>query len=272
MNFVWLDIAVRVLLGSTLVMAQAVLLNWLGVPFAAITLFAGVAAYGAVAGVAPVIVALALLEAAFLLLVRPLPQDRYLLLSLASLALMRSAVGAVNRFGGQLGTASVSTLIPAQRPTSAFPFALALFLAAFLLLLALRHSQMGLAVDTARIGATDFCANSMTPVGMITALLLGAAVLLAAFAGAVQGAYAGWIDPNVFRIDYAITMLVATLVIGRMPIRGALLAMAFFVFPDFFSSALGYNRTASAHIREILWGAAIIFLAGRGTSTARGNQ
>jgi ABC-type branched-subunit amino acid transport system permease subunit len=269
---VWLDITVRVLLSSTLVMAQAILLNWLRVPFAAITLFAGIAAYGAIAGIPSVIGSIALLGAIFLALIRPLPQDRYLLLSLAALALVRSAVGSINRFGGQLGAPSVSTLIPAQRPTSAFPYALTLFLAAFLILLLLRHSQMGLAVDVARIGATDLQALSMAPVGVITTLMLGTAVLLASFAGTVQGAYAGWVDPNLFRIDYAITMLVATLVIGRMPIRGALLAMTFFIFPDLFSAFLGYNRTASAHVREILWGAAIIVLAGRAGSPARGEQ
>lgn len=272
MNSVWLDVAVRVLLSSTLVMAQAVLLNWLRVPFAAITLFAGIAAYGAAAGIAPVIVTLLLLATVFLALIRPLPQDRYLLLSLASLALFRSAVGSLSRLGGQLGTPSVSTLIPAQRPASALPYALVLFVVALLFLLLLRHSQMGLAVDVARIGATDLLALSMAPVGMITALLFGAAVLLAGFAGTAQGAYAGWIDPDLFRIDRAITMLVATLVIGRTPVRGALLAVAFFVFPDLFSSVFGYNRTASAHIREIVWGAAIIVLAGRTASSVRGEQ
>jgi hypothetical protein len=270
MNAAWLDIAVRTLLGSTLVMTQALMLNWLRVPFAAITLFAGIAAYATVAGVTPVILILFFVTAGFLALVRPLPQDRYLLLSLASLALARSIAGSLSSYGGELGVATTTTWIAAQLPQSALPYAIALFLTAFLVLLLLRHSEIGLAVDVARAAGTEMHAASMSPRGVLTAVLLALVAVLAALTGAVQGAYTGWIDPNLFRIDYAITLLVATLVIGRMPVRGTLLAMSFFLFPDLFSQFCGYDHTVSAHLREILWGAAIIFLAGRTGSPVRG--
>jgi len=269
MNSIWLDISVRTLLGSTLVMAQALLLNWLRVPFAAITLFAGIAAYATVAQVTPVILILVATAAVFLVLVRPLPQDRYLLLSLASLALARSIAGSLSGYGGELGMASASTWIEAQRPLSALPYAIALFLIAFLVLLVLRYTEMGLAVDVARAGGTEMPAASMAPGGVLTAILMAAATVLAGLTGAVQGAYTGWIDPNLFRIDYAITLLVATLAIRRKPVRGTLLAMSFFLFPDLFSEFCGYDHTASAHVREIIWGAAIIFLSGKTFSPVR---
>lgn len=189
MNSAWLDIVVRTLLGSTLVMAQAIMLNWLRVPFAAITLFAGIAAYATVAGVTPVIVILFVVTVGFLVLVRPLPRDRYLLLSLASLALARSIAGSLRGYGGELGMATSTTWIAAQVPKSAMPYAIALFLSAFLVLLLLRHSEMGLAVDVARAAGTEMHAASMSPTGILTAIMLALVAVLASLTGAVQGAY-----------------------------------------------------------------------------------
>jgi hypothetical protein len=269
MNSVWPDIAVRVLLSSTLVMAQSVLLNWLKIPFAAITLFSGIAAYGYVAGLWPITLVIVVIGTAFGLMVRPLPNDRYLLLSLAALALIRSAVGSTDRLGGQLGVSLSSSAIPVQRPFAALPYVIVLFVAALSVLLVLRYSEIGLAVDLIRAGRSDAIANTMVPGGVITGALLGFSILIAAMVGGVQGAYLGWTDPNVFRIDYAIDMLVATLVIGRMPVRGTLLAFAFFLFPDLFSLTFGYSRLAAGHIREILWGTAIIVLAAPSLTPAR---
>lgn len=266
MNSMWPDLAVRVLLSSSLVMAQAILLNWLKVPFAAITFFSGLAAYSFVAGVFPVASIIVLTGLLFGLMVKPLPKDRYLLLSLAALELVRSGVGVSNRFGGQLGVQLTVSGIPAQQPFAALPFAVVLFVVILAILLVLRYSEIGLTVDLARLGRTDPIANTMTAETSVTLLFLLVAIVVASVAGAVQGAYIGWIDPNVFRIDDALGLLVASLVIGRRPFVGTLLAFTFFLFPDLFSIVSGYSQLSAAHVREIIWGGAMIILATPGNT------
>jgi hypothetical protein len=266
MNAIWPDLAVRVLLSSSLVMAQAILLNWLKVPFAAITFFSGLAAYSIIAGVLPVAAIIVLTGLVFGLMVKPLPKDKYLLLSLAALELIRSGVGASDRFGGQLGAQLTFGYIPAQQPFAALPFAVVLFVFVLAILLVLRYSEIGLTVDLVRLGRTDPIANTMTTEASITWLFLVVAIVIASVVGTVQGAYIGWIDPNVFRLEEAIGLLVASLVIGRRPVVGTLLAIAFFLFPDLFSIVSGYSRMSAAHVREIIWGAAMIVLATPGNT------
>lgn len=242
------------------------MLNWLRVPLAAITLFAGIAAYGIVVGLTPALIILILVTAIFLALAPPLPQDRYLLLSLASLAIARSVAGSLKWVGGELGISATLPWVVPQRPDSAILYAIFLFLAALFLLLLLQRTETGLAVDVTRTAATYALARSMAPAGALTGLLLVSAVTLAALTGAVQSGYAGWIDPSLFRIDHAITLLVATLTIGRAPVLGTLLAISFFLLPELFSMWFGYDHASAAHVREILWGSAILFIAGRSTS------
>lgn len=255
------DLLLRALLGSSLVMAQAVLLNWLNVPFAAITYFSGLAAYAYVTGVLPVAGLVVLTGLLFGLMVKPLPKDQYLLLSLAALELMRSEAGSSNRFGGQLGVQLVSNSFPAQHPFAALPFAAALFVFTLAILLLLRYSEIGISVDLVRLGKIDPIANTMTAGASVTGLFLAIAIVIAVLVGAVQGPYIGWISPDVFRVDDAISLLVASLVIGRMPMVGTLLAFGFFLFPDLFSMISGYSRLSAAHMREMIWGIAVIVLA-----------
>ena len=264
MSMVWPDLAVRALLSSSLVMAQAILRNWLKIPFAAVTFFSGLAAYALVIGVWPIAGILVVAGLVFALTVKPLPNDRYLLLSLAALELTRSAVGSSQRLGGQLGVQLVSHRIAAQQPFSALPFAAALFAVSLIMLLLLRYSELGLAVDLVRLGRSDPIANTMTAEALLTKLFFAFVILVTALTGAVQGAYVGWIDPNVFRIDDAITLLVASMVIGRRPFTGTLLALAFFLFPDLFSMLSGYSQLSAAHLREMLWGIGVIVLAAPG--------
>lgn len=271
MSSLWPDLIVRTLLDSTLVLAQALLLNWLGVPFAAITLFAGLAAYsvavavqyGAFAVLPLILFALGLLTV-FVLLVPHLPEDRYLLLTLAALALTRAFAGALAPLGGQLGISSAASMLPPQQPASFLAFVVPLFLFAFVGGVLLDRSQMGLAVDIARLARSQPLAAALVPLPLLRTALFGFAVLIAVAAGTLKGLYSGRVDPNVFRTDVAITVLVVTLAAGRNPMRMALVAVAFFVFPDIFGSLFGYQRAAVAHIREMAWSVAILVLAGCG--------
>ena len=276
MSSLWPDLVVRTLLDSTLVLAQALLLNWLGVPFAAITLFAGLAAYGvAVAvqfgglAVLPLVLLALVLLLIFVFLVPNLPEDRYLLLTLATLALTRAFAGSLVRLGGQLGISSAAPALPPQQPASYLIFVVPLFLLALGGVVLLQRSQMGLAVDIARLARSQPLAAALVPLPILRIALFGFAVLLAVAAGTLQGLYSGRVDPNVFRLDVAITVLVVTLAAGRRPLRVALVAIAFFGFPDIFASLFGYQRAAVAHVREIAWSIAILVLAGYGLGQPR---
>jgi hypothetical protein len=276
LSSLWPDLAVRTLLDCTLVLAQATLLNGLGVPFAAITLFSGISAYGVAvavhygaAAVLPLLLAAALLLLAFVLLVPPLPEDRYLLLSLAALALTRSLAGSLGALGGQLGTSSAAAALPPQQPMSYLVFVVSLFLLTLGGMAVLRRSQMGLAVDVARLARTQPLAAALTPLTILRFVLFGFAVLSALAAGVLQGLYSGRVDPNVFRLDGAITILVVTLAAGRRPLRAASVGMAFFLFPDLFAWLFGYQRAAVAHLREIAWSLAILVSAGYGLEPPR---
>jgi ABC-type branched-subunit amino acid transport system permease subunit len=265
----WPDLVVRTLLDSTIVLAQTLLLNWLGVPFAAITLFAGLAAYSValalhygVFAVLPLILLALTLLLVFILLVPHLPDDRYLLLSLSALALARSLAGSLAPLGGQLGISSAASILPSQQPASFLPLVVPLFLLALGGGILLQRSQIGLAVDIARLARSQPLAAALVPLSLLRAALFSFAVLLAMAAGMLEGLYSGRVDPNVFRMDVAITVLVVTLAAGRKPLRVALVTITFFAFPDIFASLFGYQRAAVAHVREIAWSVSILILAG----------
>jgi ABC-type branched-subunit amino acid transport system permease subunit len=276
LSSLWPDLVVRTLLDSTLVLAQALLLNWLGIPFAAVTLFAGVAAYGVAViiqygflAALPLLLFGLILLLAFVFLVPSLPEDRYLLLSLASLALTRSLAASLTPLGGQLGLSSSASVLSPQQPMSYLVYVVPLFLLALGGVVLLQRSQFGLAVDIARLARAQRIVAALVPLPELRYAIFGFALLLAAVAGALQGLYSGRVDPNAFRIDTAITVLVVTLAAGRRPLRVALVAVAFFVFPDLFAWLFGYQRAAVAHVREITWSLAILVLAGYGLGRPR---
>jgi len=276
MNAHWADIGVRTLLDSSLVLAQVLILNRLGIPFAAITLFAGLAAYGVATALhfGPLLFILAvalsvLLVVVFTALVRALPQDSYLLLTLAVLGVGGALVSASAALGGQLGMSSTSSVLRAQEPGPFLWCAVPLFLLAFGSLWLLDRSQLGLAVEVARMARQEKHAISFIPLWPITALVFFIASGLAFSSGAFQALYTGRVDPNVFRIENAIPMLVATLAAGRSPWRASAIALTFFIFPDLFSVLVGYQRSAMAQVREIIWSVAIVLLAEKQFAGAR---
>jgi len=265
------DVVVRAALESTLAIAEALLLNRLGLPFAGITVFSGLAAYGvaitlkfgplATLPVAAIGLTIVLL---FVVLAPRLPEDRCLLLSLAALAVARSFAGALPWLGGQLGISTTTTILPSQEAHRFVPLAVAVFLVAIGGGLILQRALLGLGVDIARLGPSEILAPALVPMARIRTMLFFFAAALGTSAGFLLSCYSGRVDPDIFRIDGAITILVVALAAGYAPLRLALVPLLFFAFPDLFSSLTGYQRAALAHVREIAWGLVILVLAGRG--------
>lgn len=259
------DVLLEVLLASTLVGAQALVLNHLGIPFASITLFAGLGGYlvaaGSLGGAAPavVLVAVALAFVLFYGLRRSLPDDRYLLLSLAALQVARAIAGGAKSWGGQLGTGVTWKGLPTYDAGFFLPVALAAFAGVLVLLRLLERSQLGLAVELARLSRGDERPRALVPVDGLSLLLLGLAAAIAGLVGMTGGLYAGRVSPDAFGLNLAISTLVATLVAGRRAWTVGIVSLAFFAFPHLFSSLLGYQVEAMGHLREILWSAAVLF-------------
>ena len=271
----WSDLLVRALLNSSLVLAQALLLNRLGVPFAAVTLFAGIAAYTAAAALglgfltfAILVLVILSLVAAFVYLGRLLPDDRYLLLSLAGLALMASFVGASSELGGRIGIACVLEGLPPQDSGAFLLPAAGVFLLACGLAFLLERSQLGLAMDAVRSSRTDLSLTALVPIRRVMLLSFACAIPLALLAGGLQGLYSGRVDPGVFRMDRAIVVLIVTLVAGRSTLGAILVAVSFFALPDLFSMTFGYERGTMAHIREIAWSMIALIAAGYSSSAS----
>jgi len=264
-NRVLADIAVTSMLDACLVAAQALVLNSLGIPFAAITAFSGIGAYavalalgGSWIGLAFAALLTAVTLAGFSFLAPLLPQDRYLLLTLAVLGVLLATAGSAAGLGGQLGLKSASTLLPPQEP---LPFAVAAVLLFSMSLLAhalIGRSEFGLAVSVARNSRLDITAKSFIPVKRITLVCFVIAASIAMLAGVLRATYSGRVDPNQLRIRTAIVILMPTLAAGSSPLRIGILSVVFFAFPDCFAVLFGYDATSLAYIREMAWSALII--------------
>jgi ABC-type branched-subunit amino acid transport system permease subunit len=277
MSHLWLDLIVNTAVDSSLVAAQALVLDRLGIPFAAITAFAGLGAYmlalgliGAWSWSAGLLLLLMLSVACFALLARPLPQDQYLLLTLAALGILRSLAGTTSRLGGQIGITSASTVLRPQEPATFIIPASIVFACSLLAHLIVDRSEFGVAVRLARLSRVDTTLTALVPVRRLTITCLLFAATVAGSAGILRALYSGRVDPDVFRIQSAITFLMATLVAGSGAVRVGLLSIAFFAFPGLFALVFGYDASILAYIREMLWSVlAIALLARRFTGTGQ---
>jgi hypothetical protein len=264
------DVVLEILLSATLVGAQAMVVNCLGLPFAAVTLFAGLGAYAmaaaTVAGpgqaVAVAVLAVACLFA-FVGLRRPLPSDRYLLVTLAALAVFETVAGGLKGYGGQLGAPAAWSVLPTYDAHVFLPLAAMCFAAVVVMLYMLERTELGLAVEITRLALADHHMSALVPVGRVTLLILGAAMGVAVSSGILTALYTGRASPDVFGITPAISLLIATLLAGRRAWSVALVSVTFFAFPYLFSSLLGYQLQAMGHVREILTAVAVLLYGER---------
>jgi len=267
MNRFLLDIAATSMLDASLVASQALILNRLGVPFAAITAFSGASAYavalylnGSWSFSLSLLILIPLMVVVFSALAKPLPLDRYLLLTLAVLGVLRATASATPALGGQNGISAVSPVLPPQESYTFALLALVLFAVALLVHILIERSEFGLAVSVTRLARTDVAARAFVPTGKVILACFVVAALIAVCAGAFKGMYAGRVDPGQFRISYAVILLMATLVGGSSPLRLGLLSLVFFALPDLFSAFIGYDKSSLAFIRDMAWSVLIIAL------------
>ena len=203
MNRVLLDIAATSMFDASLVAAQALVLNRLGIPFAAITAFSGIGAYAIAISLngfsafVPLILLLSIIMVAvFSALTRNLPQDQYLLLTLAALGLLRATTGSIPELGGQNGISSASSYLPPQESLQFVVVAALLFVISLLIHVLIERSEFGLSVAVARTARTDIVSTSYVRVRSVVLICFFIAFLMAVCAGAFKAMYAGRVVPQ----------------------------------------------------------------------------
>lgn len=270
MNRIFLDILTTAMLDSCLVAAQALVLNRLGVPFAAITAFSGIGAYiaalalnGIWSGVYLAVLLILLAVACFSYLERSLPQDQYLLLTLAVLGILRASAGTLKVLGGQIGIASASTWLQPQSVTPYLVLAGVLFAVSFFVHLAIDRSEFGLAVSVTKIAREDVAVRTLVPTRKIMLICFAVAAALAIAAGTLRAMYAGRVDPDEFRIQTAVILLMPTLVVGSTPLRISFFSLAFFMFPGVFGILIGYEASGLAYLRDMTLSVLVIATVAR---------
>jgi ABC-type branched-subunit amino acid transport system permease subunit len=258
------------MLDSCLVSAQAMVLNRLSIPFVAVTAFSGISAYAVAlwlngSKVAPLFSLLLtiVIVAGLSLFAHLLPQDQYLLATLAILGVLRASAGSIEGFGGQLGLSSAGTTFPPQSSLQFMVAALVLFATSLITHLVINRSEFGLATTVTRISRSDQTARAFVPVKKIVFVCFLVTAVIAAGAGVLKALYVGRVDPDQFRIRTAVILLMATLVVGYSPLRIAVLSLFFFAFPDLFGYLFGYSASSLAFIREMVWSILIMVLVSR---------
>lgn len=280
MNRFFLDLLTSSMLDSCLVSAQAMVLNRLSIPFAAVTAFSGISAYAVAlwlngSKVAPLfsLFLTIVIVAGLSLFAHLLPQDQYLLATLAILGVLRASAGSIEGFGGQLGLSSASATFPPQSSLQFMIAALVLFAASLITHVLINRSEFGLAITVTRISRSDQTARAFVPVNKIVLVCFLVTAVIAAGAGILKALYVGRVDPDQFRIRTAVILLMATLVVGYSPLRIAVLSLFFFAFPDLFGYLFGYSASSLAFIREMVWSILIMVLVSRNlTSRSRFNN
>lgn len=263
MNYLLSLLNLAALFGA-LAALQALLLNRLGLAFAAMTAFLGLGAYGVATyqigpGVSILFFASAMLLAWVMAhLAYRLRGDYFLLATLAVLECLGAVVSATPGLGGREGL----PLAPAAElggshfelrmllPTAG-ALSVVVAVCAFVL-----SSAAGVAID--RFREHQETAARWFPVRR----LLLFSVLLAAFLGLAVGAvyitYVGRVTPRVFSIDLAILVLMFTVLAGKRPALAALGALLYWVLPYWASSLLPLSRQGAADGVRMLWGLLVI--------------
>ena len=82
-------------------------------------------------------------------------------------------------------------------------------------------------------------------------------------AGVLRAMYSGRVDPDQFRIQTAVILLMPTLVAGSSPMRIGIFSLAFFMFPEVFGIVIGYDAASLAYIREMALSALVVAIVSR---------
>ncbi len=249
---------------GTLAAIQVLLLNRLGLAFAAIPAFAGIGAYLlVVTPVNPFFALFFLLTGGGLTLLMAhlgsrLRHDFYLLATLAVLECLGGIIGAIPSLGGREGLSFLDGNYvggPGYELEMIW-WSMGLFLMTLFILRWLLQSPLGLAID--RIEEHPESAVRWFPANRFRFLLIITCCSLGLISGLVYGYYHGHIGPQVFSIDKAILVLMFSIMAMRWPELAGLAALLYWVLPFFITELIGGSTGKVGEIIRLIWGSMLI--------------
>lgn len=243
---------------------QVLLLNRLGLAFAAVPVFTGLGAYAIAAWSLGAATSLGMLLLAGLLavgmsfLANYLQRDHYLLATLAALECVGGAIGMSAALGGREGLpipTSWSVGGPGFETRAMFwtVGALAIVILAIRLVL---NSAAGVAVD--RIREHPECAVRWFQASRFRVVVVSLSVTLATAAGVLYLAYHGRVSPGVFSLEFALLVLTFSVMAGRWPELAALSALLFWILPYWMTKLLPLSQQGAADLIRVCWGGLLI--------------
>lgn len=243
---------------------QALLLNRMGLAFAAMTAFFGLGAYGVAVMRGSLVAGLSFFAGAVVLglalgaLANRLRHDYFLLATLAILECLGAAASVVPGLGGREGitVGAVSRLGgPDYEAKMAVPIAITLIatvaMCAFVI-----NSATGIAID--RFKENPDSSARWFDTDRLRRFVVWMASVAGAGVGALYGYYQGRVTPTVFSIDFAILVLMFTVLAGRRPILAFLAALLYWALPFWASEVLPFSRQGAADGVRLLWGLLVV--------------
>lgn len=249
---------------GSLAALQVLLLNRVGLAFAAIPVFAGLGAYivaaWAVGGTLSVgLFALALaLAVSISLLSNYLPRDHYLLGTLAMMECLGAAIGSSETLGGREGLPvpvgwgvggpgfESSMLIGTLGSLAVVTLGIRLLLS----------SAAGAAID--RLRENPEAAARFFPARTFRVLTVGGCVAAAMALGVLYLAYSGRVGPTIFSLDFALLVLAFTVMAHRSPEVAGLAALLYWILPYVMTKILPMSQQGAADVIRFVWGGLLI--------------
>lgn len=249
---------------GSLASLQVLLLNRVGLAFAAIPVFAGLGAYivaawavGAPFSMGLFVLAI-LLAVAISLLANYLPRDQYLLCTLAALECLGAAIGQSETLGGREGLSSPDAWSVGGRgfEASMLVATVGSFAAVTIGIRFLLSSAAGAAIDRLRDDAE--AAPRFFPARSFRVIVVGGSVAIGMALGVLYLAYYGRVSPTIFSLDLALLLLAFTVMAYRVPELAGLAALLYWVLPYAMTKVFPLSQQGAAELIRFVWGGLLI--------------
>lgn len=243
---------------------QALLLNRLGLAFAAVPAFAGLGAYAVAASAfgdatTTQVVAVTIgLTVGMTLLANRLRRDHYLLATLAALECLGAWVGTSTTLGEREGLPAPAGWAVGGPgfETMMLPLTLGCLAVVLLAIHGILGSAAGVAVD--RIREHPEAAVRWCPAGRVRGVVVGVVAVLAGATGVLYLRYHGRVSPTIFSLESALLVLAFTVMAARWPAVAALAALLYGVLPFLLTKTFPLSRQGAADLIRICWGGLLI--------------
>lgn len=249
---------------GSLAALQVLLLNRMGLAFAAIPLFAGIGAYafaawalGTGASVGLLVLAL-VLAIGMAVLSNRLREDHYLLATLAALECLGATIGLSEPLGSREGLP-----LPAGWTVGGRGFETMMLIWTLgtlgVICVALRvvlSLDVGAAID--RLRENPHVAERYVPANSVRIFAVSACVVTATAVGLLYLAYHGRVSPTIFSLDFALLVLAFTVMAGRFPELAAFAALLYWVLPYWLTKVFPLSQQGAADLIRFFWGSLLI--------------